>query len=343
MRGAEVVGGRGKRAGAGEGGSVGAELEREEAEALRSAYSTLNPLSLSAALAMVREAASSRGAAAAAEARGEASRLAGEAAALLDGTPMAYDHPSAPLIQPWTVGDRRPSGFYFKQLDHVVLFLLTIPAAYNSARTVGASQLPYSQSLALQVCLLLAVVLLMGLSAAAAIRFGVFREAEQWKHKALLAVFALTALSGLLNFVSWVGDEVAGASVGTLLLCLAGLLFVCLVLLLLYLITNFFLALQLAAKAEAEEAAKKREGLLILRHAASGQEGVEGSEGGEGGPSAQGERRLTTQSPLWRSRGSSNASSLGGSGRLVGSGVVGRQRGGGQGETRALASSRLKL
>jgi hypothetical protein len=156
-------------------------------------------------------------------------------------------------------------------------------------------------------------------------------------------VFALTALSGLLNFVSWVGDEVAGANVGTLLLCLAGLLFVSLVLLLLYLITNFFLALQLAAKAEAEEAAKKREGLLILRHAA---------QASEGAPSAQDER-LNTPNPLWRSRKggaaggaggiSGNASGLDGPpGRLAGSGVVGRQRGGGQGEGRALASSRLK-
>ena len=196
-------------------------------------------------------------AAAAAEAAASKARvqaLEEEAAALLDATPQAYDSPAAPLLHPWTVGDRRPSAFYFKSLDQVVLFTLAIPTAFNASRTVGAASLPYEQALALQVSLLLVVVGAMALSARMALGVGIFPAADAWKRNALLSVFALTALAGVLNFVGWVRDVGIGSSVEELLLGLSVALFAGTVVLLCYLVWSFFSALDASCKGDAERA-----------------------------------------------------------------------------------------
>ena len=165
---------------------------------------TLNPLLISAVVASLQEKAKAR---AAAKAREEGRALAAQAAALLDKTTKAFDHPSAPLIRPWTVGERLPSTFFFKQLDQLVLYLLTIPSAYNTARTVGSFRLPFTQALALNVVLFFAICFLMCVSAGAALSFNLFRDVELWKRNALVAVCALTALAGGINFVSWLQEE----------------------------------------------------------------------------------------------------------------------------------------
>ena len=228
------------------------EHEKKEVEELNLAY-TLSPLVVRSALASLREAASLRSAKLAWE---ESRRLSREAAALLDKTPTAYDHASAPLIKPWTVGERLPSGFFFKQLDQVVLYLLTIPAAYNAARTAGASSLPYAQAATLNAFLLLAVVALMGLSACAAMRFSLFRDFDLWKRNALVAVCALTALSGVINFVGWLKEEGSATGLDGLLLGLTAALFSLTVVLMAYLLRGFFAALEHSSKAEGQLAAE---------------------------------------------------------------------------------------
>ncbi len=224
------------------------EQESREVEELNLSY-TLNPLVARAALASLHEAASLRSARLAWE---EGRKLSREASALLDRTPSAFDHPTAPLIKPWTVGERLPSVFFFKQLDQLVLYLLTIPAAFNASRTVGASSLPYAQAATLNAFLLLAIVVLMGLSAWAAMRFSLFRDFDMWKRNALVAVCGLTALAGAINFVSWLKEEGGVAGLDGLLLGLTALLFGFTLLLLLYLVRGFFSALEHASKAEAQ-------------------------------------------------------------------------------------------
>ena len=196
------------------------------------------------------EASAAAAAAALCKAQAEAHAvLAVRAAALLDASPRAHAAPTALLLHPWTVGDRRPSRFYFSQLEQLVLFLLTLATAFNAGSQrdpgSGATVLPYVQALALQVVLLVLTLACMAAQAYATLRLGQFREADFWKRDALVAVLALTAMAAMLNFVAWMGGA------GGLVVALAVSLFAGTVLLFLFLLRSFFSALEASCKAEA--------------------------------------------------------------------------------------------
>ena len=178
--------------------------------------------------------------------------LTTEAAELLDATPRAHASPTAILLHPWTVGDRRPSRFFFSQMEHLVLLTLTIASAFSAGTTKdplsGTSALPSQQALALEVQLLLLTLLLMGVQVYATLRMGQFFSVDFWKRDALVTVLALTVLSALLRLVNWVG----GTGVATVVLSAA--LFGGTVLLFVYLLRSFFLSLVASCKAEAAEA-----------------------------------------------------------------------------------------
>ena len=245
--------------------------------------------------------------------------LAAEAAALLDASPQAFNAPEAPMIRPWTVGDRRPSSFFFKQMDQAILFLLSIPTAFNASRTAGAAALPYAQALALQVSLLLAIVLLMAVSARVALGVGLFQPHDAWKRSALLAVFALTTLAGVLNFVGWVRDVGAGGGGGaaSFLLAVAIVLFTGTVALLGYLVWSFFRALEASCKAEAEQARAEAAAAQERRGAAAAAAAAAATGRGLG------DSFFSVENPLRRShkgRGSSRGS---GAGQWLGSSAGG--------------------
>ena len=240
-----------------------------------------------------------------------------EAAALLDATPKAHCSGAAPMLHPWTVDDRQPSSFYFKQVDQLILFVLTIPTAYNAGRTVGASALPYPRALALQVSLLVAVLGLMAASARMTMLAGSYREHDLWKRNAVLAVQALTALTGALNFVSWMGEEGGAANTAGTLLAFSALLFMGTLILLAYLLRSFFRALEASCKAEAEQARAEAAAAQERRGAAAAAAAAAATGRGLG------DSFFSVENPLRRShkgRGSSRGS---GAGQWLGSSAGG--------------------
>jgi hypothetical protein len=224
--------------------------------------------------------------------------LEAQAAALLDATPRAHSGPAALLLHPWTVGDRRPSRFYFTQLEQLVLFLLTLLTAFNAGRTAGsgsagagagagaasaaassAAPLPYAQALTLQALLLALVLACTALQAFAALRLNQFKPADAWKRGAQLGVLALTALAGALNFSAW-----AGAPRG-LMLTLASLLFAGVLVLVLYLARSFVGAVEAAARQAGEDARASGGGAAAAAAAAAA--GTAGRAGAGASTTAQ--------------------------------------------------------
>ena len=256
---------------------------------------------VAAAVALAAATAAKRQLAAAAE-------QAERAAALLDATPRAYAGPAAPLLHPWTVGDRRPSRFYFSQVEQAVLLVLTLVGAFDAGSERGAGggtpYMPYAQAQALQGLALGLTLGCMGALAYATTALDQFHELDDWKRRALLGVLALTALSALLRFVTWAGGSGAAGAVQAL----AGLLFAGTLSLLLHLLRSFVTALESACRAEAAAAAAAAGALGAQGGKAAGSE-AEGRAFSVRNP-ILGSPESPVRMPLGRGRGAGFASEL---------------------------------